>query len=278
MNAALWKKAFSDSWFQLLVTSVLLVLFAWLFVWLMSLFPLGGWTRILQWLPQGIQGFLRSWLGIELVDMASVAGRLSFLYLHVVTHLLLLSWAVGRGSDVVAGGIADGTLEFILTLPVRRVWVVVVPAIVATLGTAVLAASLWAGTWLGLATVTLEEEPSIWIFLPGAVNVFAMAFCVTGVTTLFSSCDKNRWRTIGLAVGFFVVSTILKLIARLWEPGAWLRYFSFLTTFEPHQLILMREEAWSASFAYNAPLLGVGLAAYLAAAIILTWRDIPVPR
>ena len=71
---------------------------------------------------------------------------------------------------------------------------------------------------------------------------------------------------------------VLKLIARLWEPGAWLRYFSFLTTFEPHQLILMREEAWSASFAYNAPLLTVGLAAYAAAAIILTWRDIPVPR
>ena len=278
MNAALWKKAFSDSWFQLLVTSVLLVLFAWLFVWLMSLFPLGGWPRLLQWLPRSIQGFLRSWLGIELAQMASLAGRLSFLYLHVVTHLLLLSWAVGLGSDVVVGGIADGTLEFILTLPVRRVWVVVVPAVVTTLGTAVLAASLWAGTWLGLATVTLEEELSIGIFLPGAVNLFAMAFCVTGVTTLFSSCDHNRWRTIGLTVLFFVVSAILKLIARLWAPGAWLRYFCFLNTFEPHQLILMGEDAWAASITYNAPLLAVGLAAYVAAAIILTRRDIPVPR
>jgi hypothetical protein len=278
MNAALWKKAFSDSWFQLLVTGVLLVSFAWLFVWLMSLFPLGGWTRLFEWLPRGIQGFLRSWLGIELAEMASLAGRLSFLYLHVVTHILFLSWAVGRGSDVVAGGIADGTLEFILTLPVRRVWVLVVPGIVTALGTAVLAASLWAGTWLGLATVTLEEELSIWIFLPGAVNIFAMAFCVTGLTTLFSSCDHNRWRTIGLTVGLFVVTTILKLVSRLWAPGAWLKYFCFLSTFEPHRLILTREDIWSASIAYNAPLLSVGLAAYVAAAIILTWRDIPVPR
>ena len=278
MNAALWKKAFSDSWFQLLVTSVLLVLFAWLYVRLMSLFPLGSWTRMLQWLPQGIRGFLHRWLGIELVDMASMAGRISFLYIHGVTHLLILSWAVGRGSHVISGGIADGTLEFILTLPVRRVWVLVVPAIVSALGTAVLAAALWAGTWLGLATVTLEESLSIWIFLPGAVNLAAMAFCLTGVTTLLSSFDQNRWRTIGLAVGFFVVSTIVKLIARIWEPGAWLRYLSCLTTFEPHQLILMRDGAWSASIAYNAPMLGVGLAAYVAAAIILTWRDIPVPR
>ena len=28
-----------------------------------------------------------------------------------------------------------------------------------------------------------------------------MAFYVTGVTTLFSSCDHNRWLTIGLTVG-----------------------------------------------------------------------------
>jgi hypothetical protein len=98
------------------------------------------------------------------------------------------------------------------------------------------------------------------------------------VTTLLSSCDNNRWRTIGLAVGFFVVSTILKLIARIWEPGAWLSYLSCLTTFEPHQLILMREGVWSASIEYNAPMLGVGLAAYAAAAIVLTLRDIPVPR
>ena len=278
MNAAIWKKAVSDARLHLVVTSVLLALFAWLFVWLTSLFPLGAWTRILQWLPAGIQGFLRAWLGVELVDMASLAGRISFLYLHVVTVLLFLTWAVGRGSEVVSGGIADGTMELILTLPVRRVWVLIAPAIVSTLGAAVLAASVWVGTWLGLTTVELEEDLSVWLFLPGAVNLFAMAFCMTGVTTLFSSWDRDRWRTIWLAVGFFVVSAIVKLISRMWAPGAWLKYLSFLTTFEPQQLILMREDAWSASIRYNVPLLVVGLVAYAAAATIFTRRDIPVPR
>jgi len=277
-NAALWRKAFSDSWRQLLLTGVLLVLFAWLFVWLMSLFQVSEWTRLFHWLPSVMQGFVRAWLGVELVDLASTAGRISFLYLHVVTVLLFFAWAVGRGSDAVSGGIADGTMEFIVTLPIRRVWVLVVPAIVSTLGAAALALSLWAGTWVGLTMVDLEEDPSIWLFLPGAVNVFAMAFCLAGVTTLFSSFDRDRWRTIWLAVGFFVVSAIVKLVSRMWEPGAWLKYLSFLTTFEPQQLILMREEAWSASIWYNAPLLTVGLASYVAAAIVFTWRDIPVPR
>ena len=105
-----------------------------------------------------------------------------------------------------------------------------------------------------------------------------MAFCLAGVTTLLSSCDRNRWRTIWLAGGFFVVSSIVKMVARLWEAGAWLRYLSFLTAFEPQQLILLREEAWSASLAYNAPLLIAGLVAYGAAGAVFCWRDIPVPR
>jgi len=278
MNAAIWKKAVRDARLHLVLTSVLLALFAWLFVWLTSLFPLGAWASMLQLLPPGIQGFLRAWLGVELVQMASLAGRISFLYLHVVTVLLFLTWALARGSEVVSGGISDGTMELILTLPIRRVWVLVAPAVVSTLGTAVLAASVWGGTWLGLSTVELEQDLSAWLFLPGAVNLFAMAFCMTGVTTLLSSWDRNRWRTIWLAVGFFVISAIVKLISRMWAPGAWLKYLSFLTTFEPQQLILMREKAWSASIGYNVPLLAVGLLAYVAAAIIFVRRDIPVPR
>jgi ABC-2 type transport system permease protein len=276
-HAALWRKAVADSWRQLVVTAALLVLFAWLFVWLMSLFSVGAWTRLFDWLPDAMQGFIRAYLGVELVHLASTAGRISFLYLHVVTVLLFFAWAVGRGSDTVSGSISAGTMEFLVTLPIRRVWVLVVPSVVSTVGVALLAASLWLGTWIGITVVDLEDDLSIWQFLPGAVNLFSMGFCLAGATTLFSSFDRDRWRTIWLAVGFFVVSAIVKLVSRMWEPGAWLRYFSFLTTFEPQQLIL-HDDAWSASIGYNAPLLGVGLACYVAAAIVFTWRDIPVPR
>ena len=68
------------------------------------------------------------------------------------------------------------------------------------------------------------------------------------------------------------------MVARLWESGALLRYLSFLTAFEPHRLILMGDKAWSASLSYNAPLVGLGLLAYGAAAIVFARRDIPVPR
>lgn len=274
MNRAIWRKAFGDAWQQLVVSSLLLALFGWLFVWLTSLFQLGLWANFLNMLPD----FVQQMIGVPLKELATVTGRLSLLYMHVITLLLFLGWCIGRGSDVVSGGIASGHLELILTLPVRRLTVLVAPAVVSTLGIAVLAVSVWLGNWIGLATVEMEGEASIWRFLPGAANLFAMAFCLAGITTLLSSWDRNRWRTIWLAGGFFVVSSIVEMVARLWESGTWLRYLSFLTAFEPHRLILMRDGAWAASVGYNLPLVALGLVAYAAAAVVFAWRDIPVPR
>ncbi|MHC4401168.1 MAG: hypothetical protein ACYTG0_15955 [Planctomycetota bacterium] len=275
MNPAIWRKAFSDARMQLLVTSVVLFLFAWLFVWLSSLLKVALWSNLLNMLPD----FVHRLVGVPLAKLATLTGRLSFLYVHVVTLLAFIGWCVGRGSDAVSGGIASGKLELVLTLPVRRVTVLVVPAIVVTLGSAVLVASLCLGHWIGLMTLELETDVSIEQFLPGAVNLFAMAFCFAGVTTFFSSCDRDRWRTIWLAGSFFVVSAIVKMVARLWETGAWLKYASFLTAFDPQRIIFAREEeAWATSIEYTLPLIGLGLTAYTAAAVVFAWRDIPVPR
>ena len=115
-SLALWKKAVVDAWVQLAVSCGLLAAFGWLFVWLMSLFKLGAWGALLNLLPDFVQPIL----GVPLADLATPAGRLSFLYVHVITLLVCLGWAVGRGSDVVSGGISRGTLELVLTLPIRR--------------------------------------------------------------------------------------------------------------------------------------------------------------
>jgi ABC-2 type transport system permease protein len=274
LNRALWRKAVRDAKNQLLMSSLLLVLFGWVFVWLMSLFRVGALGKILTLLP----GFVEPLVGVPLAQLATPAGRVSVLYVHVITLLVCIGWAIGRGSDTVSGEIGRATMDLILTLPVRRVAVLLVPAVVATLGTAVLVLSVWAGSWLGLWTVGWRREVSIWLFLPGAANLFAMIFCLTGLTTFLSSWDHDRWRTIWLGGGFFILSSILKMIARLWEHGAWLKYLSFLTAFEPQQLILMQQGSRSLSLRFDAALIGLGLLGYLAAALVFSRRDIPVPR
>ncbi|MCR4411852.1 MAG: ABC transporter permease [Thermoguttaceae bacterium] len=275
MNRMLWRKAIGDAWLQLVVSAAILVLFGWLFVWLMSQFRTGAVASFLQLLPD----FAGRMLGVPLADLATPTGRLSILYVHVVPLLVLIGWAVGRGSAVVSGEISRGTMDLLLSLPVRRVSVLVSSGVVAAAGTAVLSLSVWLGHGLGLATVALEEPVSLVRFLPGALNLAAMTFCLTAITTFLSSCDRDRWRTILLAGGVFTISMVLKFVARLWPAGEWLKYLTFLTAYEPQQLILAgRDSGGPSAWQYNATLVGVGLAAYLAAAAVLAYRDIPQAR
>ena len=114
--------------------------------------------------------------------------------------------------------------------------------------------------------------------LPGAVNLCAMTFCITGITTLISSLGSDRWRTILFTIGFFIISLIIEMVGRLWPAGAWLKYFSILAAFQPQQLILLPDETTLTALKYNATLLGAGLLCYVAAAIALSRRDIPAAR
>lgn len=272
MNAALWRKAVRDAWLQLAASSILLILFGWCFVWLMSLFRPGMIVAILDYLPS----FVEPLVGVPLAKLATATGRISVLYVHVVTLLVCLGWAIGRGSDVVSGEISRGTMDLLATLPTSRAWIVASSAVVTAVGSLVLAFSIWVGSLAGLATVELSEAVVPRHFLPGVVNLFALTFCLAGITALLSACDRSRWRTVLLAGGLFVVSSIVKLIARLWPAGAWLKYLSVLTPFEPQQLILLAPEitrrmAWE----YNAVLLTIGLGAYAIAAAVFSRRDVP---
>ena len=274
MNPALWIKALSDAWRQLLASVVLLTLFSWLFVWLMSLFKVGAFGIFLNLLP----GFVEPMIGVPLKLLASPVGQLSILYIDVVTLLVCVGWALGRGSDSVSGEIARGTMDLILSLPVWRVTVLVVPAIATALGSMLLAASVQLGIMIGLACVRFEPSPASAEFLPGTINLFCMTFCFTAITTLVSSWGRDRWTTIGVAGGFFIFSLIVKLVARMWPNGKWLFSLSFLSAFDPQNLILMPETAGRTAMRYDLTLLGLGLACYVAAAVIFNHRDIPGPR
>jgi ABC-2 type transport system permease protein len=274
MNLALWKKALSDSWRQLLASAILLVAFSWLFVWLMSLMPPMRWGALLRLLPGRFQPL---W-GVPLDLIATPLGQLSILYVHVITLLVCVGWALGRGSDPVSGEITRGTMDLILSLPVRRMTVLVVPAIVASVGAALLVDSVLLGIALGLGTTSFPEEVPLAQFLPGAVNLFAMTFCLMGIAMLVSTFVRDRWRTISIGAGFFIVSLIIEIVARMWEAGAWLGYLSFLSAFQPQRLILMHAETATLGLRYNMTLVGLGLASYAAAVVVFSYRDVPASR
>lgn len=283
LHPALWRRAVSRSWRQLVASCVVMLLFGWVFVWLMSLVE---WAVMLQAIPD----FFKQMFGDDFRLYASKSGQVSVLFHHPITLLVSIGWAISRGSDVVAGEIARGTMEHLLTLPVRRIAVLLVPSIVATAGAAVLAASTWAGLSLGLATVERFHELSPWQFLPSAVNLGMMIFCMAGITTLLSSIDEDRWRTIWRATAVFVVSMIVFTVGFFWPDGWWLKCCTIHGAFQPQILALKPDATWTLPLGalggitwavatwYNLVLAVLGLVSYAAAAVVFVKRDIPVPR
>jgi hypothetical protein len=217
-------------------------------------------------------------LGVPVAALATPAGQISVLYVHLVTMLIVIGWAIGQGSDVVSGEIARGTMEHLAALPIRRATLLAVPSAVSAAGALLLAFSVWLGSLLGLLTVHFHARVSSGQFLPAVLNLAALTFCLTGLTTLFSACGRDRWQTIKLSGGLYLVSLVLKMTARLWPAAEWLRWTSFLAAYEPQQLVLMPGDPWRLLLGYDAILVGLGLLALLAATAIFSYRDLPVAR
>jgi hypothetical protein len=91
MNRALWRKAFFDVWVQLLISSLVLVGFSWIFLWLISLFKADVAFALIKALPE----FIPRILGLPIAELVTPTGAISLVFVHVVTLLVCIGW-IGR--------------------------------------------------------------------------------------------------------------------------------------------------------------------------------------
>lgn len=276
-NAALWRKAWIEARLLLVCCMLLMFVFQWIFVWITSMVKLGALASFVKTLPPGLQ----SLSGVPVNELATVAGRIGLAYVDPIVLVTSAVWAIARGSDVVSGEINRGSMELLVSQPVRRVSIFLTQSLVTTIGAALMALIALSGTFCGLSLVTLEEPVASMPFVPAALNLFAMTFFLGGVAAAASACDRYRWRTIGLVGGFYVVQLMVNVMARTVKSLNWLEYTTFFGAYEPQGLIseYLREPAasWTLLAQYNGVLLGLGLAAYAFGAVVFCRRDLPAP-
>lgn len=286
MRRALLAKAFRDGWLLLACLAALLFGFTWLQIWLGSMISLPEFAKFLSSaLPKNFERLSP----VPFSEMATSAGRIAIIYAHPLVLFGTLVWAIARGSDCVSGEIGRGTMEMLLAQPISRSSVYVTQAAVAVLGAAILAAAVWCGTAIGLATVELPERVAVGRFIAADLNLFARTVCLAGMAALFSSCDSQRWRTVGLMTGWYVLATICEIVGRVADGWQWLKYASFLTVYTPEAMVARPEEAWSVLAYKDQSLIGlglgggslllltIGLLCYVAGAVIFNRRELPAP-
>ncbi len=284
-NIALWKKSFVEARWLLAGSLVFMFAVHWLRVWISSFFS----TRDLEYMLSLLPAPIEQLLPVSYVQMATTAGQIAAEYDDPVVLLMMTVWAISRGSDTVSGELNRGTMEMVLAQPVTRVSVLATQAVVTLVGAALIACAAWLGTCAGLATVSLEVTVAPRVFVPPALNLFALGVFLAGLTTMISAGTNQRARTIGVVGGIYAVSMVVKIVGRMAPGWEWLSYTSFFTPFEPQLLVGDATRSWAlwvessnGAFAlgglgYDSVLIGLGLASYLAATVIFSRRDLPAP-
>jgi ABC-2 type transport system permease protein len=262
---------------------------------------------------------------VPMEQMLTYAGRVALTYEEPIVIVCMSVWAIARGSDCISGEIGSGTMEMLLAQPVSRVQVLWSQATVTIAGIALLAMASWIGIYTGVRTTWVEERvpakgftvPGLGIEIPNpwaeekthwvpmservdpawfarpAFNLFSLGFFAAGLTTLLSSFDRYRWRSIGLVVGFYIVEMALEIVSAAKDSLHWLGYFTFFTAYEPTEFVSIvvntPENGWRiflyeqgavaglGPLGYDLILLGLGLVSYIAATFIFRARDLPAP-
>jgi ABC-2 type transport system permease protein len=325
MNKALWKKATSEGFWLLAICALGLFLFCFIRVWFIARMEMSRFASIIGELWSDIEKFST----VPLSHLLTYPGRIAVVFNEPLVVLIMTVWAVSRGSDVVSGEISRGTMEMLLAQPTSRLQVLWSQAVVGVLGVLVLCAATLAGTFVGIHTFRIKEPPKaptikipgvkidvplpfltpkdaeptytpmsakadVREFIPAAVNLGALGLFLLAFTTLMSSWDRHRWRTIGIVATAWVVMLVVKAIGMAVEEFQWMSYLSFFTPYSPEwavyvgmnypeatwQLTSLKgpsEASYLTPLAYNLILLAMAIGCYGAAALIFAKRDLPAP-
>lgn len=272
-NGPLWLRSFRDGLWMTLAFAAVLFAFGWLFVWITSFIDLGALGALIA----NFGPLFERLLAIPAASVTTPAGLISVLYVDPVIVFTCAIWGIARGSDVVSGEISRGTMEMLLARPIRRSSILATHIAQTTLWSAFLASATWSGNAVGLALVTLKKPVSPSLYLLPASNLFAFTLCCAAIAAAVSAFDRYRWRTIGIAGGFVVVQLIVKMVARSWPAGGWLRFTTIFGAFEPQLFVTESEKKWQMFWQFDGTLLALAIAAYAVAWIGFNRRDLPAP-
>lgn len=293
--------------------------FAWVRVWVSSLLDLGQFRTILE----QFRDFERfAPVGFDV--LFTHTGRVGMTFDEPIVILCTVIWCVSRGSDVVSGELGRGTLEMLLSQAISRTTLLVSHAAVSITGLAVLCLLLWGGMAAGIATTSITEtvppaalripftmieiplsaaEPAKVTFLmservdwrvfgTGVFSLFAFGFFLLGLSTMLSSMDRYRWRTVGAVVSIYVIQLVLFGLGKATERLDWLRGLSFFNCYRPQQQIARvladgyagpwtftdpAPDSWFGPVAYPLMLLVGGAVFYAVAMVVFRRRDLPAP-
>ena len=173
-------------------------------------------------------------MSLNAFNLTTITGFLGMMYTYVA--LMLAIAAVMWGSDTISKEERDKTVEFSLTLPVRREKVVTAKTIAAFINCVVLL--LITTVFLVVSAQQYKPDSEFYRFLGLimlTVFIIQMIFLAVGV---FLGCAMKQYRRVSsLAVSILLLTYFLSIIAGLSKNLDFLKYFSPFKYFDPAAML-----------------------------------------
>lgn len=167
-------------------------------------------------------------------NLTTVEGFFGVMFVFI--GLILSIAAVMWGSDIISKEERDKTVEFALTLPVRRSTVIAAKSAVVITNSILLALFTWGITLAN--TAGYDPEPAFYDFLTlGMAAIFIMQLIFLAVGIFLGAAIKSHKRAGSIAISILLGTYFISVIAGLNESFEKLKYFTPFKYFDPALLL-----------------------------------------
>jgi ABC-2 type transport system permease protein len=209
-------------------------------------------TRYVENMPE----FMRNLIGN--VDYATPEGYIQSEVFSFLGPILLLVYAVGAGSRAIAGEEEAGSLDLLLSTPVRRRRV-----LLDKFG-AMLGATFWLvlAMWLSVLVLgpVFDLRPAVEGFTAASLNLFLLALAFGSVALAVGAATGSKGLAVGVSSGVALVTFVLNTLA----PSVdWLERYRVLSPFYYYSggdPILNGLDPWHALMLAAITLVALGIA------------------
>jgi len=189
--------------------------------------------NLLTQLPE----FVRAMFGEDFISMLTVEGAAAFGLNHPLVLVVLSIGAITIPSRHIAGEVETGTLELVLSFPVRRIELLLklyLSAIVflflivfCAVGSSVLSISIFHQLKSAVFVKMLEIGANLWLLF-----VFIMS-----LTMVLSSAEKEGNKVSIRVAGIALVFYLLHYLSSWWDTIQFTKPFNIFTYYRPQDLM-----------------------------------------
>jgi ABC-2 type transport system permease protein len=260
----IWKSHRSFLLFSLIIISLFQFL-------ILKLVTTIDYSAIILNLLEQMPEFVRTMFGEDFISMLTVDGAAAFGFNHPLVLVILSIGAIAIPSRHIAGEAETGTLELVLSFPVKRIRLLLNLYISAVVFLFLIIFCAFCSSILSIGIFHQLNFALFFKMLKIGCNLWLLFVSIMSLTMVLSSFEKEGNKVSIRVAGIVLVFYLLHYLSSWWETIQFTKPFNIFTYYQPEDLMTGQR-----SFLLNAVVLSsLILLCLLVSLFQFNRRDVP---